>query len=119
MEKYTVTVQLTKEGLKINDNLCKVINRGKVVVIENYSTGGGHSAHANIDISGSIKGMKKMGYWGKNDVTHKQGGFIYNLSTQVISDPLDALALFIEKGFIFNPPTKIDEWNKTQFTFSI
>lgn len=62
--------------------------------VKDYSTGMGHSCHANIDATGSARGMKKLGYWGKNDRTVKSHGFIYNIDTFVVDkkDPYDMLA---------------------------
>jgi len=118
MKTHTITVQRTEEGLRLNGYLCQ-IKPGRVVSIENYSVGIGHSAYPNIDKSGSVAGMKKLGYWGKDDKTVRQDGFIYNVSHVVISDPLDALALYIEKGGIFPTPAQADNWYKTTFTFTI
>lgn len=59
--------------------------------IENGSTGNVHSAHPNIDASGSIKGMKKLGYWNKEDVTVKYNGTIYNISKFVATDEFDKI----------------------------
>jgi len=36
--------------------------------------------HPSIDASGSVRGMKKLGYWGKDDVCVRCGSYIYNLS---------------------------------------
>jgi hypothetical protein len=36
--------------------------------------------HPSIHYTGSIRGMKKLGYWGKNDVCVRIGNYIYNLS---------------------------------------
>jgi hypothetical protein len=60
--------------------------------VENGSTGLGHSCHPNIDSSGSVKGMKDRGYWGKKDRTVRSHGFIYNIDHLVISDELDQIA---------------------------
>lgn len=35
--------------------------------IEDGSTGLGISVHPNLDKSGSVTGMKKLGYWDKSD----------------------------------------------------
>lgn len=51
--------------------------------IEDGSTGLGISVHANIDGSGSVAGMKNLGYWGKNDRTVRTHGFIYNIDSFV------------------------------------
>ena len=47
------------------------------------STGMGMSAHPNIDASGSVAGMKSIGYWDKTDMTVRSHGFIYNVSRLV------------------------------------
>ncbi len=60
--------------------------------VENGRTGAGHSAHPNIDESGSVSGMKKLGYWGQNDRTVSSNGFIYNIDRCVVSDRWDEIA---------------------------
>ena len=60
--------------------------------VEDGTTGTGHSAHPNIDASGSIRGMKANGYWQKDDVCVRSHGFIFNVSRRVISGDLDQLA---------------------------
>lgn len=60
--------------------------------VENGSTGNEHSAHPNIDASGSVRGMKELGYWDKDDVTVRCNGTIYNVSKKVVTDELDAVA---------------------------
>lgn len=60
--------------------------------IEDGSTGNGHSAHPNIDATGSVAGMKSRGFWGKDDVTVKSHGFIYNVSHVVVDGELDRIA---------------------------
>ena len=54
--------------------------------VEDGSTGTGSSAHPNIDASGSVAGMKTLGYWGKADIMVRSHGFIYNVSHLVIGD---------------------------------
>jgi hypothetical protein len=39
--------------------------------------------HPSIHYTGSIKGMKKLGYWGKNDLCVRCGQYIYNLSITI------------------------------------
>ena len=58
--------------------------------VENGRTGTGHSAHPNIDESGSVEGMKRQ-YWGECR-TVKSHGFIYNVDKVTYSDILDYLA---------------------------
>ena len=47
--------------------------------IEDGTTGCAVSVHANIDASGSVRGMKDRGYWGKKDRTVRSHGYIYNI----------------------------------------
>lgn len=60
--------------------------------VENGESGCGHSAHPNISATGSVRGMKDRGYWGKEDKTVRTHGFIYNIDMSVVSDELDDLA---------------------------
>lgn len=39
--------------------------------------------HPSIHKTGSVLGMKKLGYWGKNDVCVKIGEYIYNISITI------------------------------------
>lgn len=72
-------------NLFINDNT-------GIAWVEDGSTGNSHSAHPNIDATGSVRGMKKLGYWGKNDITLRCNGAIYNTSKLVVTDELDMIA---------------------------
>lgn len=63
-----------------------------IAFINDGSTGLRHSCHSNIDASGSIRGMKERGFWGKKDRCIKCNGFIYNIDTLVIHDDLDRIA---------------------------
>lgn len=62
--------------------------------IEDGSTGLGYSCHPNIDITGSVAGMKKLGYWGKSDKVVRSHGFQYNISRFAIDEEkkLDLIA---------------------------
>jgi hypothetical protein len=60
--------------------------------VENGHTGNGHSAHPNIDVTGSVKGMISRGYWKASDKTVRSHGFIYNTSRLTVTDDLDELA---------------------------
>lgn len=77
----------------INENI-KVYRDDKTGIawIENGVTGNIHSCHPNIDATGSVSGMKKLGYWGKKDIIIKTNGFQYNISKKYISDELDEIA---------------------------
>ena len=37
-------------------------------------------AHPSIHYTGSVRGMKKLGLWGKHDKCVRCGNYIYNLS---------------------------------------
>ena len=54
--------------------------------VEDGSAGVGYSLHPNIDASGSIRGMKSVGYWGRDDRTVRSHGFIYNIDIYVSED---------------------------------
>lgn len=42
--------------------------------------------HPSIHYTGSVRGMKRAGFWKKDDVCVRCGEYIYNLSI-VINDP--------------------------------
>lgn len=54
--------------------------------IEDGSTGLTFSVHPNIDKSGSVIGMKNLGYWGKNDRIVETHGFKYNIDRFVCDE---------------------------------
>lgn len=60
--------------------------------VENGRTGNGHSAHPNIDATGSIRGMKNLGYWKQDVRCVRTHGFIYNIDRLVVSDKFDQIA---------------------------
>lgn len=39
--------------------------------------------HPSIHHTGSVRGMKKLGYWGKHDRCVRCGSYIYNLSITI------------------------------------
>ena len=61
--------------------------------IEDNTKGQIRSYHYNITSSGSVRGMKKLGYWNKKDKTVRCNGFIYNISSFAIdkNNPLDRI----------------------------
>ena len=59
--------------------------------ITDGSTGCGYSCHSNIDISGSIRGMKNLGYWKKDARTIRSHGCIYNIDSLIVSNEWDKL----------------------------
>ena len=40
------------------------------------------SVHPSIHKTGSIRGMKKLGYWGKTDKVVRVGSYSYNISIE-------------------------------------
>lgn len=46
-------------------------------------TQGQKETHPSIHYTGSVAGMKKLGYWGKDDVCVRCGQYIYNLSRRI------------------------------------
>ena len=66
--------------------------RTGIAWIEDGTAGVGHSCHSNIHASGSVLGMKKLGYWRKQDRVKRTHGFIYNIDTLVVTDKWDEIA---------------------------
>lgn len=60
--------------------------------IEDGRSGTGASAHPNIHRTGSVAGMKKLGYWRQSDRTVKSHGFIHNVDAFAAHDLLDFVA---------------------------
>ena len=58
-------------------------DKNDIAWIEDGRTGLGISVHANIYSSGSVSGMKNLGYWGKNDRAIRSHGWIYNIDSFV------------------------------------
>ncbi len=120
-KEVTLLVSHDEQGLRINGYLIKIRKQNGIVSIENGSVGVGHSCHPNIDSSGSVKGMKNLGYWDKKDATVKAHGFIYNVSKIAISDDLDLLAYNIENlGYEIKPSVieaaKSNKWSSVSIT---
>lgn len=67
--------------------------RTGIAWVEDGTTGCGHSCHPSIDPTGSVAGMKKLGYWNKTDRTVRTHGFIYNIDILLAdSDEYDEIA---------------------------
>ena len=54
-------------------------DKSGIAWIVDNTTGLGYSVHPNIDSSGSVAGMKALGYWSKSDRTIRSHGWIYNI----------------------------------------
>lgn len=85
---------MAKEFIREVKSYAKLYRDSKTGIawIEDGLTGIGHLCHANIDASGSVRGMKKLGYWGKKDRVRRSNGFNYNIDTFVVSGELDKIA---------------------------
>src|SRR5580693_6044186 len=59
---------------------------------EDRTTGIAHSAHPNIDASGSVEGMIAKGYWRTDARPVRARGFLYDVSASVVTTELDAIA---------------------------
>ena len=73
---------------------CAELHRDKkngIAWIEDGSTGLRHSCHSNIDGAGSVRGMKALGYWGKEDRTIRSHGFIYNIDTFAVDEKIHTM----------------------------
>jgi hypothetical protein len=53
--------------------------RFEISMVTDGSTGTATHSHAVIDASGSVKGMKNLGYWKKGDRVVKAWGSWFNL----------------------------------------
>lgn len=58
-------------------------DKSGIAWIEDGRTGLKISVHANIHSSGSVTGMKNLGYWGKRDRSVRSHGWIYNIDSFV------------------------------------
>lgn len=67
-------------------------DRTGIAWVADGSSGNGHTCHSNIDITGSVRGMKNLGYWKKDARTVRSHGFIYNIDTFICSDEYDKIA---------------------------
>lgn len=69
-------------------------NENGIVWVEDHSTGHRASVHPYISSTGSVAGMKKMGYWEKDDKIVESHGYMYNISRFVCeeSDELEMVA---------------------------
>jgi hypothetical protein len=60
--------------------------------VEDGTRGLAHSAHPNIDATGSVRGMRALGHWGRHDRVVRSHGFCYNIESCIVDDELDAAA---------------------------
>lgn len=72
-------------------------DKSGITWIEDGSTGIGYSVHSNIDATGSVRGMKHLGYWEKEDRTIRSHGFIYNIDSFICDPSNEFEALLAEE----------------------
>lgn len=72
-------------------------DKNGIAWIEDGRTGIEISVHANISSSGSISGMKSLGYWGNNDRTVRSHGWIYNIDSLVCDKKNDLEMIVAEE----------------------
>ena len=65
-------------------------DKNGIAWIEDGRTGLGISVHPNISATGSVRGMRKTGLWGKTDRVVRSHGWIYNID-RLAYDPKDPL----------------------------
>jgi hypothetical protein len=85
----------------MHKHMIKLIGPGQVLYrdtktglawVEDTNTGTGYSAHPNISSTGSIKGMRNLGYWGLFDRVVCSHGFYYNVDMSAGMDDLSSIA---------------------------
>ena len=86
-----------QHGKKLIKNIGEYQNlyrddRTGIAWVEDGSTGCSHTCHSNIDATGSVRGIKKLGCWKKSARTVRSHGFIYNIDTMLVSDEYDKIA---------------------------
>lgn len=87
MSKYNELVTRLKSGQEVYCN-----SQTGIATVHDGSTGLLYSCHPNISDTGSIRGMKNLGYWGKKDRCVRSSGYIYNIDMLVVSDELSEVA---------------------------
>ena len=72
-------------------------DKNGIAWIEDGRTGLGISVHANISSTGSVSGMKKLGYWDKKDRTVRSHGWIYNIDRFVCDKNTELVMIVAEE----------------------
>jgi len=57
------------------------LSKGDTMVYIKTKYAGYLSRFPSIDVTGSVIGMKKQGFWKKHDVVVRCGGFFYNIGS--------------------------------------
>lgn len=90
MERMADNMKQFIRQIKEHVNLYRDDKSG-IAWIEDGRTGSGISVHSNIDSSGSVSGMKSLGYWRKIDRTVRSHGWIYNIDSFVCDNELEMI----------------------------
>ena len=92
------TIKITRgaKGFRANDCQIQIKEKNGLIIILNSTLGISHSSHPNIEVSGSLSGMIKQGYWNREDEIIEINGFYYNKSLVSICDELDRLTYLME-----------------------
>ena len=61
-------------------------DRTGIAWVEDGTTGGSYSAHPNISVTGSVRGMRERGYWRKTDRVVRTHSYQYNIDSVVTGD---------------------------------
>jgi len=61
-------------------------DRTGIAAIHNGRDGINYTLHPSIDKTGSVRGMKKLGYWGKDDRVVRTGSYQYNIDHVVSTE---------------------------------
>ena len=63
------TIKITRgaKGFRANDCQIQIKEKNGLIIILNSTLGISHSSHPNIEVSGSLSGMIKQGYWNRED----------------------------------------------------
>lgn len=85
-------VVMLKEIRKINDTVALYRDdRTGLAFAKDSVRGCSWSVHPSIDASGSVRGMRKLGYWGKDDKVVRCHGAYINISHVIVDDECDEI----------------------------
>lgn len=73
-DEIVVYVEDMQHKLSIKKGIARIFDTSVGIII---------SCYPNITSTGSVRGMKERGWWGKKDKTVRLGGYIYNVSSIV------------------------------------
>lgn len=99
--KMKVSKEQSADGIvreeKVSGSATLRVYTSGIATVHDGTSGCIHSVHGNIHISGSVSGMKHLGYWRENDRVARAGDYIYNIDT-LIYDKNDACDMIAYKN---------------------